>query len=326
MLPLNASAILAGQLLGAAFAAGLNLYATVAVVGAAARFNLVPPLPPGLRGLSNALVIGSAAGLFLAELVVEKIPVVGAIWTGAHAVIRPLAMALLTFLAFAEQPPELAVGLAAAAGLIAFGAHGVKTGLRVILASAPRRHAALHTAAAALALDLLAIATAVATLLVPEAAQAVGASALLLFLLAGPRLWRAAIFGGHALRARLAGFFGFAGWKTWAQLPRRIRRAVPPAAVGQGDPRGLRAAVVGLPGAAAYRTGWLVFDARGRSFIYRRLLSTRTLPLPTLHSIDVHSGPMVDVLRAAAGGDRVLTIFLLKDGPSTTNAVAELTH
>jgi hypothetical protein len=171
----------------------------------------------------------------------------------------------------------------------------------------------------------VAIATAVAALLLDEAALAVGAAALLLFLLAGPRLWRAAIFGGHALRARVAGFFGFAGWKSRPSLPWRIRRALSEAAPGQAEPRGLRAAALGLPGVPAYRSGWLVLDARGRHFIYPRLFTARALALPPIRTVDLRPGPMVDVLRATTDG-RGFTLFLLKDGPSSANAVAELTR
>jgi hypothetical protein len=323
MPPFNALAVVAGQLLGIAIAAGLNLYATVAVLGTAARIGLVPPLPPGLRGLSNALVIGSAAALFLAELVVEKLPVVGAFWTGAHTVIRPLAAALLAFLAFAGLPPETRTALAAATGLLAFAAHGAQTGLRVILASAARPHSYLYMAAAALALDLLAIATALATLLNPAAATTVGMAAILVLLLAGPRLWRAAAFGGYALIARIAGFFGPRGWKTGAELPRHVRRAAGVTRLGTAEPRATRAAAVALPRTPAYRTGWLLFDASGASFVYRSRLSTRRVPLPSLRAVEVRPGIMADALRATTD-QRVFTLFLLKDGPSAANTAAEL--
>jgi hypothetical protein len=195
----------------------------------------------------------------------------------------------------------------------------------VILASAPRRRAALHAALAALLLDLLAVAIAMAALLYDQAAVAVGAGSLALLALLGPRLWRAAMFGVAALRSRLAGFFGLAGWRTRAQLPWRVRRVVPPPALGQGEPRAARVAALGLPGVAAYRCGWLLLDGRGRSFVFRRRLRFHTLGLPPVHAVQVFPAPMADVLRAA-GDPRGFTLFLLKDGPSAENAVAELTR
>jgi hypothetical protein len=324
MLPFNALGTVAGQLLGIAFAAGLNLYATVAVLGTAARVGLIPPLPPGLRGLSNGAVIGSAAALFLAELVIEKLPVVGAFWAGVHTIIRPLATAFLTFLAFAGVPPELRVGFAAASGLLAFAAHGGKTGLRVMLASARRPRGFLYIAAAALALDCIAIAIAVAALLYPAAAWLVGATVMLLLAAAGPRLWRAATFGGYALLARLGGFFGGRGWKVGPQLPRHVRRAVGETPLGGREPHGTRATALALPRTPAYRTGWLVFDGRGAAFIFRAGLATRRVSLPPVTGVEVWPGPMADAVRATAAERQGFTLFLLKDGPPAAHTAAEL--
>lgn len=319
------TAVIAGQLLGAAFAAGLNLYATVALIALAARANLIAPLPPDLRGLSHPLVIILAALLFFLELVIEKLPFVGAIWAGAHTMIRPVAAGLLTFLAFAHVALDTRIAIAVAAGIVAFAAHGAKTGLRVMLAAAQHQRSALYNAAAALVLDLLAIAVAIATLLYPEAALATGVAAIVLLALVGPRLWRAATFGARALLARLVGFFGHRGWKSRPELPRRIRAAVPPPQLGHGEPRGTRVAAVGIRGAGAYRNGWLVLEEQGPCFVFRTFFGARRVPLPQTCNIELRAGPVIDLLRAHCGSER-FTLFLLKDGPSTDNMVAALTH
>jgi len=321
--PLGAFPVLAGQLLGAAFAAGLNLYATVAVLGSAARLGLVPPLPPGLRGLSNLLVIGSAAGLFLGELIIEKLPVVGAFWAGGHTLIRPVATALLAFLAISGQPLEVRLPLAIATGLIAFAAHGAQTGLRIILVSSSRPRSAVYMAAAALTLDIVAITIALVALLDPTAATTIAVAACLVLVLAGPRLWRAAVFGGFALVARITGFFGRRDWKSGTDLPRYVQLAAAPAPLGSRPPRATRAAAIALPRTAAYRTGWLIFDADGPGFIYRTLIATRRVPLPPAHQVELRPGTMMDALRAT-GDDRSFTLFLLKDGPPAVLAAAEL--
>lgn len=326
MLPLTtASAVLAGRLLAAAFAAGLNLYATVALIGLTAWVGWIEPLPPSLRGLAHPFVIGIAALLFLLELVVEKLPFLGAAWTAAHTVVRPVAAALLTLLALATEPPELRLGVAAAAGLVAFAAHGAQSGLRVILASASRPRTALYMAAAAVLLDLVAIAIAIAALLYPGAALAVLGTALVILLLVGPRLWRAATFGVRALIARLVGFFGRRGWKTWRQLPRRIRHAVPPAQLGKREPRGTRAAAVGLAGAGAYRNGWLVLDEEGVWFVFRALTGSRRVPVPAAERLELRPGPATDAIRVHTT-KRPFTLFLLKDGPAMDRIAAALAN
>ncbi|HSJ16213.1 MAG TPA: DUF4126 domain-containing protein [Longimicrobiales bacterium] len=323
MLPWTASAVVAGQFFGFAFAAGLNLYATLALIGLAARLGWIMELPPGVRGLSNTIVIGSAAVLFLLEVVVEKLPVIGALWAGLHTIIRPVAAALLAWLAVDMLPATERIAVALGVGLVAFAAHGAKTGLRVALASARRRRNAIWVAIAALTMDAIAIAIAIATLLMPAAAAAVAATALAVLVLVGPRLWRASTFGARALLARVVGFFGQRAWKPHDRLPGRIRAAVAAAPIGGRPPRGTRAAVLGLRGAGAFRNGWIIVAGARRSFIYRTLLGARVLPLPTLTGADVHPGPVMDLVRLHS--DRTsFTIFLLKDGPAADLTVAEL--
>jgi hypothetical protein len=324
MLAWTASLVAAGQFFGFAFAAGLNLYATLALIGLGARLDWIAGLPPGVRGLSNTLVIASAAVLFLLEVVVEKLPGVGALWAGLHTIIRPVAAALLAWLAVEMLPAPDRVGVAVAVGLIAFAAHGAKTGLRIALASARRRRNALLIAIATLTMDAIAIGIAIATLLFPAAALAVAGTAAAVLVLVGPRLWRASTFGARALIAHLVGFFGRRAWKPRDHMPARIRAVVPAAPMGTRAPRGTRAAVLGLRGAGAYRNGWLVIGANGGSrFVFRTLLGARVVPLPAVQRTDVHPGPLTDIVRAHAERSS-FTIFLLKDGPAADLAAAEL--
>jgi uncharacterized membrane protein len=62
-----------GRTLGLSFAAGINLYATVAVIGLASRFGWVE-LPAQYRVFDNNWVIGVAVFLYLVEFVADKIP------------------------------------------------------------------------------------------------------------------------------------------------------------------------------------------------------------------------------------------------------------
>ena len=55
-----------GRTMGFSFAAGLNLYATVAILGLASRYNWVS-LPDQYRVFDNDLIIGAAIGLYLVE-------------------------------------------------------------------------------------------------------------------------------------------------------------------------------------------------------------------------------------------------------------------
>ena len=62
-----------GRTMGFSFAAGINLYATVAILGLASRFGWVA-LPPQYQVFDNDWIIGGAIALYLVEFVADKIP------------------------------------------------------------------------------------------------------------------------------------------------------------------------------------------------------------------------------------------------------------
>jgi len=118
------------------FAAGLNLYATVAVLGLLARFGHLP-LPPGLQMLHGWPVIIASTCLFGVEFFADKIPAFDLIWNALHTFIRVPVAGLLAYRATSQLSPEhqlLATLLGAAVALIA---HGGKTAARVAVTPSP---------------------------------------------------------------------------------------------------------------------------------------------------------------------------------------------
>lgn len=324
---INGAFILAGQLLGTAFACGLNLYATIALLGFAARLDLITGLPPGMRGIENAFVIGSAALLFIVEFVIDRVPFAGEAWEGVHTLIRPAAAGLLAFLAFQGLPLPLQIVAAAAASAVALAAHGSKAGLRLILATrrGSTRHRGLLRAAASLLEDVAAVGIAIAALLFPSVALGVLAASALVLLLAGPRLWRAATFGLFAVRARLRALFGRPGWRSREQLPRPVRDVIPPEPLGRSPARAASATLTGLPRIGAWRNGWIVFTCDGPRFVYRAAFRTRSAALPGAVDVQLRAGLLADALDIRTAPDaRPFTLFLLKDGPPASVAAAEL--
>jgi hypothetical protein len=327
---INGSMVLAGQLLGTAFACGLNLYATVALLGIASRLG-VATLPPGMSGLENGVVIASAAALYIAEFIIDRVPVADHVWEAVHTLIRPAAAALLAVLALHDVPLYLQLTGALAAGAVALAAHGAKTGLRLIVstrASEARRRSLARTALSLLE-DIAAVGVAVAALLYPDIAVAVAAASAVLMLIAGPRLWRAAALGFRAVTARTRGFFGARGWRTPEQMPAAFRASVPLAPLGRSQARVAAAAVNGLARVGSYRNGWLVFTCDGPHFLYRALFRTHVAPLPLIDTVNLRSGLVTDALdvHPVPNGrpPRPFTIFLLKDGPGPHVTRSELT-
>jgi hypothetical protein len=118
------------------FAAGLNLYATVAVLGLLARFGHLP-LPPGLQLLEGWPVIGASCALFVIEFFADKIPAFDLIWNALHTFIRVPVAGLLAYRATSQLSPEhqlLATLLGAA---VALAAHGGKTAVRAAVTPSP---------------------------------------------------------------------------------------------------------------------------------------------------------------------------------------------
>jgi hypothetical protein len=118
------------------FAAGLNLYATIAVLGLMARFGHLP-LPPGLQLLAVWPVIAASLALFVIEFFADKIPAFDLIWNALHTFIRVPVAAMLAYQATSQLSPGhqlLATLLGAAVALIA---HSGKTAARAAITPSP---------------------------------------------------------------------------------------------------------------------------------------------------------------------------------------------
>jgi hypothetical protein len=130
------SAELFSLLVAIGFAAGLNLYATVAVLGLLARFGHMP-LPPGLQLLEAWPVIAAAVAMFAIEFLADKIPAFDMIWNALHTFIRVPVAGLVAYRATSQLSPEhqlLATLLGAAIALVA---HSGKTAARAAVTASP---------------------------------------------------------------------------------------------------------------------------------------------------------------------------------------------
>ena len=125
-----------GRTMGFSFAAGINLYATVAILGLASRYNWVT-LPEQYRVFDNDFIIPSALGLYLIEFVADKIPWLDTAWDAVHTAIRPLGGALIAVTTLGEASPTMEVLIGLLGGSIAAGTHFSKSGTRAIANTSP---------------------------------------------------------------------------------------------------------------------------------------------------------------------------------------------
>lgn len=122
--------------MGFAFAAGLNLYAAVAILGLAARYGWVA-LPPQFDVFNHDWVIGAALVMYVVEFVADKVPWVDSMWDSVHTAIRPLGGALIAMTAIGDASPAVEGMAALLGGTLAAGTHLTKSGTRAVANTSP---------------------------------------------------------------------------------------------------------------------------------------------------------------------------------------------
>ena len=127
---------LVALLVAVSFAAGLNVYATVATLGLLAKAGLFA-LPPGLHLLASWYVIAASSALFAIEFFADKIPAFDLVWNALHTFIRVPVAALLAYQATAALSPGERLVATMAGGAIALAAHGGKTAARALVTPSP---------------------------------------------------------------------------------------------------------------------------------------------------------------------------------------------
>jgi hypothetical protein len=123
--------------MGTAWTSGINLYATVAALGLAGRYELIH-LPPGLEVLMNPLVIGFACFMYVVEFFADKVPYVDSGWDAVHTFFRiPAGAALAYGTVSGEVNPALQLIATMAGGGVALAAHGTKATARLAINASP---------------------------------------------------------------------------------------------------------------------------------------------------------------------------------------------
>src|SRR5215831_6527672 len=127
---------LVALLAAVSFAAGLNVYATIATLGLLGHFGFVS-LPSSLLLLDSWWIIGASAVLFGIEFFADKVPAFDLIWNALHTFIRVPIAALLAYAATSHLSPEKQLLATLVGGLIALAAHGAKTSVRAAVTPSP---------------------------------------------------------------------------------------------------------------------------------------------------------------------------------------------
>ena len=175
-----------GLAMGAAWTSGINLYATVAVLGLLSRFKLAQ-LPGGLDVLDNWIIIGVALFLYAVEFVADKVPYVDTIWDAVHTFIRVPAGAIMAATATADINTEVQIIALLVGGGLAFATHGTKASVRATANLSPEP---FSNWALSLAEDFIAVAAAILAVVSPLIILAVIGVFLLIFIWLFPKVIR----------------------------------------------------------------------------------------------------------------------------------------
>jgi Domain of unknown function (DUF4126) len=125
------------QSLGLAYAAGLNLYATVAITGLAVRYGWVQDVPTTIESFGNLAVILLALALYGIEFIATLVPGVASAWETLHSLIRPPAAAVLAAATAWHADPVIVLVAALLGGGLAITTHTTKLGLRYAIDASP---------------------------------------------------------------------------------------------------------------------------------------------------------------------------------------------
>lgn len=198
--------------LGSAWTSGINLYATVSVLGLLQKFGGVR-LPGGLEVLDNWAIIGVAGGLYIVEFFADKIPYVDSVWDVIHTFIRVPAGAIVAWAAVSDMSPAIVIPATLIGGGLAFSSHGTKATARIAANLSPEP---VSNWVLSLVEDAIAIGGALLAVFAPFVIAIVLVIFVIFFLWFFPKIFRAirrlfngvaALFRGEGLKevARRAG-------------------------------------------------------------------------------------------------------------------------
>ncbi len=190
-----------GLALGSAWTSGINLYATVAVLGLLQHYKLAH-LPGSLHVLDNWIIIGIALALYVIEFFADKIPYLDSTWDAIHTFIRIPAGAVLAATAFGDFDRSVQVGALLLGGGLALSAHGTKATARAAINLSPEP---VSNIVVSLAEDVVAFSTILLSVFLPLVAIIFLVTFLALSIYIAPRMVR--VMRGAISRVR--GVFGY---------------------------------------------------------------------------------------------------------------------
>ena len=122
--------------MGLGWASGLNLYATLFMLGVLQQTGSIA-LPAELLVVADPFVMAAAGFMYCIEFFADKLPGVDTGWDTIHSFVRIPAGAVLAAQAVGPVDPATALAAGLVGGTLAAGSHAVKAGSRVAINASP---------------------------------------------------------------------------------------------------------------------------------------------------------------------------------------------
>ncbi len=122
--------------MGAAWGSGINLYATLLMLGYLAHTGNID-LPPDLMIVADPLVMTAAGLMYAIEFFADKVPGVDTGWDTLHTFVRIPAGAMLAAGAIGDIGPAAEIAAALVGGGLAGATHATKAGSRALINTSP---------------------------------------------------------------------------------------------------------------------------------------------------------------------------------------------
>jgi len=122
--------------MGAAWASGINLYATIFMLGYLGSTGNID-LPPDLMVVTDPLVMTSAGLMYCVEFFADKTPGIDTAWDTLHTFIRIPLGAVLAMGAVGDMTPAVELAAFIVGGSLTAATHATKTGSRIVINSSP---------------------------------------------------------------------------------------------------------------------------------------------------------------------------------------------
>jgi hypothetical protein len=311
------------SVMGLSLTSGINLYATVAVVGLVSKFNLIKGLPVEFRAFDNDLIIIVAILLYLCEFAADKVPGFDSLWDSIHTIIRPFGAALISLTVVGEADPSVEVLAALLGSSLALATHSAKAGTRLIINMSPEPFTNI---AMSLAEDVGVVGFSLLVMSHPFLSLVASLVLIVLLVWFGPGLWRGALLLLKAIPVRLFTLFsGATDGELKESLPDNYEESLDQEmAKGEQVQASLKCYLRKVKGCGRNRKGYIVLTDKRLLFVFRKFFQTRLKQwnLPEIEKVKLQKRFLMDVLGVKSEGKFFQALFL----KNRSNAVKSLSE